>query len=125
MANKALLPLLLIGGAVAAVAMTAQASDELEPEPDNGGGAKPGPGRPILEGGKVVLRGFKTNAGGVKVTFQVEHIAGGGNPKGDYYGVVFRPWENNEPALVGQAETRNAARDQTITFIDTDEHGLP
>jgi hypothetical protein len=118
---RALLPLLLIGGGVAAALAASKAKAD-EPEPD--GGVRV-PGRPVIQGGTIVLRGYKSNAGGVRVTFQVEQVAGDPSPKGEFFGVIFRPWESNTPAMVAQATTRDAARDQTIAHIAGDPHGAP
>jgi hypothetical protein len=124
-ASKALLPLLLIGGGVAAAVIAGSAKgDTGEPGEDDTMADRP-PGRPVVQGGKIVLRGFKSNAGGVKVTFQIEQVAGDQSGKGEFFGVVFQPWDANQPAIVAQAPTRQEARDATIAFVSADEHGLP
>jgi len=118
---RALLPLLLIGGGVAAAVFASQAKAD-DPDPDDPVRV---PGHPVVQGGILVLRGYKTNAGGVRVTFQVEQVPGDPSPKGQFVGVIFRPWEDNTPALVAQATTRDAARDATIAHISADTHGAP
>ena len=77
-----------------------------------------GPGRPVAEGGEVVLRGFKSNPQGVKISFQIEKL-----PDGQFAGIIFEPWNGNNPALVGDGATREAARDATLAFIDANQHG--
>lgn len=121
MAQLGPLPLVLVG-AVAAIAIAssgrAEASEGGEGGPAPGPG--PGPGKPVLQGGEVVSRGFKSNAYGVKVSFQIERVAGG-----EFFGVIFEPWAQNNPAVVAQAETRDAARNATVAHIAADEHGSP
>lgn len=125
MANVGLLPVALVG-AVAAIAIASSGRDESKPD---GAGPAPGsgPGKPVLQGSEVVSRGFKSNAYGVKVTFQIERVAGGveDSSGGEFFGVIFEPWAQNNPTVVAQADTRNKARDNTVAHIDADEHGAP
>jgi hypothetical protein len=124
MAN--LLPFALVG-VVIAVAI-AGAGDETPTGNGGGdGGPKPGPGKSVLQGGEVVSRGFKSNAYGVKVSFQIERVAGGveGDGGGEFFGVIFEPWAQNNPTVVAQGATRNEARDKTVAHINADEHGAP
>ena len=78
-------------------------------------------GGPILEGGKVVLRGWKSNAAGVRVEFQIEQVGGAG----DFFGIVLEPWDGDNPTLVAQAPTRTAAAQAASIHIAHDTHGLP
>lgn len=78
-------------------------------------------GGAIIAGGKVVLRGWKSNAAGVRVEFQIEQVGGAG----DFFGIVFEPWNQDNPTLVAQAPTRSAAAKATSVHIAYDTHGLP
>ena len=79
---------------------------------------------PFIEGGKVVLRGWKSNAAGIRVEFQVEEVPGP-NPDGTFFGVVREPWNDGNPMLVAQAQTRQAAAQASSVHIAFDTHGLP
>lgn len=88
-------------------------------------GDKSGGRAPAIKGAEVVLRGFKSNAAGVRVEFQVEKLAGAGELGDEYYGVIFEPWNADNPVVVAQAGDRKDAAEATSVFISTDSHGLP
>jgi hypothetical protein len=83
-------------------------------------GLSGGPGHPVLEGATVASRGFKSNPSGVVVTFQIEEL-----PDGSFAGIIFEPWNENNPALVGDGATRTEAQAKVVAHIESDTHGAP
>lgn len=126
MAKLGALPVVLVG-AVAAIAIASTSRAESEGEGTPAPGPGPGPGKPVLQNGEVVSRGFKSNAYGLKVSFQIERVVGGveGDTGGEFFGVIFEPWANNNPAVVAQDTSRDGARNKTVAHIASDEHGAP
>lgn len=80
---------------------------------------------PFIEGGAIVFPGWIDTAGGVKVHFQIEEVAGDQSPNGRFYGVIMEPWNEGNPLIVAQAPTKDDARIATQTLIKADTHGLP
>ena len=128
--GKALLPLLLGGGALAVAFYASKAGASGEGSGDGGGsdplgGGGRGPGRPVTQDGAIVLRGFMTNAGGVRITFQIEENPDDPSPQGTFVGVIFEPWNANNPTIVAQDHTKAKTKEKLLGHIRSDEHGLP
>ena len=125
--ERAVPVLLILGGLVALVAASQSAPPNGGDGGGNGGGAPiPGPNEPVLQGGDVVLTGFRTNPYGVMVTFRVEYVAAAADdPQGAYYGIIFQPWAGNAPVVVAQAHTQQDARMAVLAVVDADQHGSP
>ena len=49
----------------------------------------------------------------------------GPNVAGSFFGVVREPWNEGNPMLVAQAQTRQEAAQATSIYIAFDTHGLP